>query len=156
MKMTILTLFVMLLTFVKVEAQGFMHNNSQAMKKIEELEKIKIIDALGMDEQTSVRFFARRNEFKEKQDKLIHSAFKLLDQMDALSQKNIDKNDPHFKKLIDQYMNVSEQIVVQRNEFYRSLNNILSQQQIAKLLVFERKFREEIRDALFNERMNKK
>ncbi len=156
MKIFILTLMIAILSLVKVNAQGYRHNNAQAMKKIEELEKIKIIDALGLSEQTSVRFFARRRDYKNKVEKLFGQASDLLNKMNELSQKDGDKNDPQYKKLIDEYLEISKKIVKNRNEFFASLNDILSEQQIAKLLVFERKFREEIRDALFKGRMHMK
>lgn len=39
--------------------------------KIEQLEKIKIIEELNMDEETALKFFSRRNEHRESQRALI-------------------------------------------------------------------------------------
>jgi Spy/CpxP family protein refolding chaperone len=153
MKQTfILTFTAVILIFAGTNAQPRFRGDSQAMKKIEELEKIKIIDALKLDEQTTLRFFARRAEYKDNQDKLFKKATNLLDKMDDAAKKDGNKNNADFNKMIDEYLSISKQIVAQRNDFFKSLSDILTPEQIAKLLVFERKFREEIRNVLFLQR----
>lgn len=87
-------------------AQDRRHHNSDAFKKIEELEKIKLIEALGLNEQTTLKFFARRSENRSKQGKLMQEASKLLDQMDIIVKKDTSNNNPEYKKLIEQYLNI--------------------------------------------------
>jgi hypothetical protein len=43
-----------------------------------------------------------------------------------------------------------ESIEIKRNQFVNSLDDILSTEQIAKLIVFEKRFRDEIRNVLFD------
>jgi len=122
------------------------------MKKIEELEKIKLIDALNLDEKTTLRFFARRNEYRNRQNKLMKDASNLLDQMDDFVKKDTNQNAPEYKKLIEQYLENETKIIKNRTDYINSLHDILTYQQISRLLIFEKRFREEIRKALFKER----
>src|ERR1039457_5375763 len=61
--------FVIALSFIFTAAvlpqdngqEGGSHKRRAPMKKIEELEKIKLLDVLNLDEATSVKLFTRRN-----------------------------------------------------------------------------------------------
>ncbi len=152
MKNLVFVLSVVLLCTFIGKPQDRRHHNSDAFKKLEELEKIKIIDALGLSEQTTLRFFARRNTYRGEQRKLIKDEAGLLDRMDELVSKDTSGNNPEYKQLIDQYLAIENKMVQKRTDFINSLSDILTNQQICKLLIFEKKFREEIRNVLFKER----
>ena len=128
--------------------QGREHHK-EIRAKIEQLEKIKIIETLKMDEQTTLKFFARRTEFKDKLKDLMDKENNLLDKMDDFIKSSKDKNNSKYQGLIDQYFDLDQKIFNARKSFIRSLSDILSQEQIAKLLVFQRQFREEVRKILF-------
>ena len=119
------------------------------MEKLEQLEKIKLIESLDMDEDTSVRFFARRNESKRE----IQELEKKTDDIIFELEKSFDSDDKNQaekqKQLISEMLKTRESIELNRNQFINSLNDILSTEQIAKLIVFEKKFRDEIRNVLF-------
>jgi hypothetical protein len=118
-------------------------------EKLEQLEQIKLIEALDLNEETSIRFFARRNdsrreiqEFEKRTDEIILELEKSFDTDD----KNQDEKQ---KQLISEMLKTRESIELNRIQFINSLNDILSTEQIAKLIVFEKKFRDEIRNVLF-------
>ncbi len=67
MKNFIFIFSLILLLACSIKAQDRRHHDSDAFKKVEELEKIKLIEALGLNEDTTLRFFARRSEYKAKQ-----------------------------------------------------------------------------------------
>ena len=58
--------------------------------------------------------------------------------------------------MIDKYLSYDNEIEKEREAFIHSLSDILSVTQIAKLVVFEKKFRDEIRDILFKTRMERR
>jgi hypothetical protein len=128
--------------------QGREHHK-EIREKIEQLEKIKIIETLKMDEQTTLKFFARRTEFKDKLKDLMYKENKLLDKIDDFIKSSQDKNNSKYQGLIEQYFDLDQKIFDARKSFITSLSDILSQEQIAKLLVFQRQFREEVREILF-------
>ncbi|HKI77903.1 MAG TPA: hypothetical protein VKA26_05135 [Ignavibacteriaceae bacterium] len=150
MKTHITILFLILLT-ISVNAQGRRNMHGNARGKIEELEKIKLIETLKMDEQTTLKFFARRTEFQNKVKELSKKSDDELDKISNYIEKNSDKNSIEMKKMINDYLSYSEMIAKEKTNFINSLNDILTYEQISKLLIFEKKFREEIRKLLFRQ-----
>jgi hypothetical protein len=152
MKKLVAAVSFILIAALAVNAQGIRGPEDGPMKKIEELEKIKLIETLGMDEQTTLKFFTRRTKYREDQTQLVKNSSVLLDQISDLTKKDDGKVDEELKKMIEQYQDIENKILRRKQDFYNSLNDILTYKQIAKVLVFERKFREEIRSALLQER----
>ncbi len=124
--------------------------------KIAQLEKIKLIETLRMNEETTLRFFSRRTENQNKVDELENKIAQKLDELNDLinSEKKVD--DEKYKSTIDEINNLRKQISIERENFFNSLSDILTYKQIAKLIVFERNFREELRDAIFKDRKMRK
>jgi len=119
-------------------------------EKLEQLEKIKLIESLDMDEDTSIRFFARRNESKREIQELEKKTDDIILELEK-SFNTEDKNqNVKQKQLISEMLNNRESIEIKRNQFVNSLGDILSTEQIAKLIVFEKRFRDEIRNVLFD------
>ncbi len=148
MKMNFSLLLVLALSPAVIFAQG-MRDHKGPRGKIEQLEKIKLIEALDMDEQTTLKFFARRNEMRDRVDKLNDS----LDTIsDDLENKFSNNDESGYKELVSKYLSVQKQIGSEHNKFISSLYDILTNEQVAKLIVFEKRFREEIRHILFRGR----
>ena len=148
MKTLICILFVFIIT-APAFAQEPSHSRMGGKGKIEELEKIKLIDALQMDEETTLRFFARRSEHQNKIKELSKKADDQLDKISEYIKNNSDKNTKEIKKMINDYLAYGEDISRERVDFITSLSDILSYEQISKLLIFEKKFRDELRKILF-------
>jgi len=152
------TFFTILFAFVLVLPIFAQDNAPQRDRrgqgKIEELEKIKLIDVLQMNEETTLKFFARRNEYQNKVKELMANANDQLDKISDYIKNNGDKNTTELKKMINEYLSYNEAIAREKTKFINSLDDILSYEQISKLLVFEKHFREELRKLLFRSRMN--
>ncbi|MGA8264051.1 MAG: hypothetical protein WB779_06395 [Ignavibacteriaceae bacterium] len=152
------TLFTLLI-IISIVSPSFAQDKGpdsdrRGMGKIEELEKIKLIDVLQMNEETTLKFFARRNEYQRKVKDLISSADTQLGKISDYVKNNGDKNSAEMKKMIAGYLSYGEAIAKEKTNFINSLNDILSYEQISKLLVFEKHFREELRKILFRSRKN--
>jgi hypothetical protein len=155
MKKLLVPFIIVLFVPLAVYSQPVRHKDKGPMKKIEELEKIKLIDALGMDEETTLRFFARRAKFKDEQKQLFSKENNLIEKMQNTVQNDKSSNEEQ-RKLIKQYLDIQNQIIDARQKFINSLSDILSYQQITKLIVFEKRFREEIRNLFFRDRMRRR
>ena len=57
-----------------------------------------------------------------------------------------------LNSLIDDYLKNEQEIPKRKSEFIMSLSDILTPEQISKFLVFELRFKEEIRDIILKER----
>ena len=147
-------LFVFILVFPSFAQENGPQRNRKGQGKIEELEKIKLIDVLQMDEETTLKFFARRNEYQNKVKDLMTSANDQLGKISDYIKNNGDKNTVELKKMINEYLSYNEAVAKEKTKFINSLSDILSYEQISKLLVFEKHFREELRKLLFRSRMN--
>jgi hypothetical protein len=144
--------FLSFLSFLILQVAIYSQDDKKGdpREKIESLEKIKLLETLNLDEDTAVKFFARRNEHKEKMKAL-------MDEQDAQYKKIEDKlssltndNDPSLKKMIDSYLTINQKMDDERKRFFDSLSDILTLKQQAKLAIFEKRFRQEIRDILFH------
>ncbi len=148
MKKTLSFMFIVMMIPVLVSAQG-MRDHKGPREKIEQLEKIKLIEALDMDEQTTLKFFARRNESRDRIDKLNDSLDTITDNLES----KFSKGDAGgYKELINKYLSIQKQIASEHTQFINSLYDILANEQVAKLIVFEKRFREEIRHILLRGR----
>ena len=150
MKKLFMILFSIILLTPIIYSQQMKENKMKNREKLEQLEKIKLIESLDMDEDTSIRFFARRNESKREIQELEKKTEDIIIELEK-SFNTEDKNqDEKQKQLISEMLKNRESIELKRNQFINSLGDILSTEQIAKLIVFEKKFRDEIRNVLFD------
>ena len=125
-------------------------------EKISQLEKIKLIETLQMDEETTLRFFSRRAETEKAIDDLMKSHDDLLDKIDQMISDDNQPKDDVLKPLIKQVSDIRLKIDQKRADFVKSLDDILTTKQIAKFVVFEKKFREELAKSLMKDRPYKR
>ena len=149
-------LFITLLTVILLTSISFPQQmKEKGMKnreKLEQLEKIKLIEALDLDEETSIRFFARRNDSKKEIQELEMKAEDLISELEKSFNSENKNQSENQKQLISELLKTREAIELKRNQFINSINDILTVEQIGKLIVFEKKFRDEIRQVLFDKK----
>ena len=148
--LTILAVFILVSS-----AFAQRHERMKPMQKMEELKKIKLIEILQMDEETSIKFFTRRSEHIKRMENLNKISKEKMDQLDGMLTDLKENNDQALKKEIDEYLQIQENIMRERQNFFKSANEILTVEQMAKLVVFEEKFRNEVSGLLFRERFKK-
>ncbi|MEO8231184.1 MAG: hypothetical protein ABI638_02805 [Ignavibacteriota bacterium] len=120
--------------------------------KLEQLEKVKLIEALDLKEDVAVRFFARRNESRNEIETLENKVDDILVELENTFNSK-DKNiETKQKQLVAEFYKTKESVDQKRVQFIKSLDDILTTEQICKLIVFEKKFREEIRNVLLDKK----
>lgn len=122
--------------------------------RLERLEKLKLIEALELDEETTLKFFSRRTEHR----RIMHSLQqksddKMFEIENILSKENI--SEAETKKLFNEYLEIERSIHNERMRFFSSLSDILTYKQINKIVIFERKFRQELKDVIIKERQRR-
>ena len=150
MKKLLMIIFTLIVLTSIAYPQQMKERKMKNMEKLEQLEKIKLIESLDMDEDTSVRFFARRNESKREIQELEKKTDDIIFELEKSFNSEDKYQDEKQKQLISEMLKNREAIEMRRNQFINSLDDILSTEQIAKLIVFEKRFREEIRNVLFD------
>ena len=122
--------------------------NPKPLEKIEQWEKAKLIEVLKMNEETSVRFFARRNEHQNKMKEILDKRDQFMKELTKELQEGTKQNDNAYRDKLNNLLSFDSRLMKEKESFLRSLNDILTPQQILKLSVFEIKFRKEIREKL--------
>lgn len=146
MKTKLMILF--LLIAGTIFSQGYRKQQWGPRERMEQLEQIKLLEVLDLDEETSVRFITRRNEFKELHHKTMDERQSLISEMEQALKKGKTEEEFDYKVAMGKLEKMERKFVQQRTDFIKSLNDLLTTEQIAKLIVFESKFMEEVRDAL--------
>jgi Spy/CpxP family protein refolding chaperone len=146
MKFFILILTV-LLSINSSTAQNFGKKERKRMNRIDQLERVKLIETLNLTEEQSIRFFARRNEHRKEIESIEKKIDDQLQELESLLNSSENK-ESSLKKLNEEILANREKIEAKRKQFIYSLNDILTTEQISKLLLFERRFREQIKDLI--------
>ena len=124
--------------------------------KLEQLEKIKLIESLDLNEETSIRLFSRRNDLKKEIENLENRNEEIISDLE----KSFNEDDKNLEakqtQLLSEFLKNKQEIETRKQQFLTSLNDILSKEQICKYVVFEKKFRDEIRSVLMDSKKHKK
>lgn len=136
------TITVLICSAITLVAQPPFH----ARERISEFKKIKLLEILNLDEQTSEKFLAKYNSaekiISEKLEKIQDA---MLDLEYALRKKSgkeeIAKNS---QRLMDAQRDLLNTMLEQQKE----IKGILNEEQFAKYLLFENRFRSELQRLL--------
>lgn len=144
--------FILSLTLNAQKGKGPGHG-MKFREKIEQLEKLKLIEVLDLDEETTLRFFARQNQNRDEVMNIMEQKEELVEVLrnHFTSGKDLP-NGETFKSLNKKISEFEKKMVETRTDFYSSLKDLLSEEQISKLIVFESSFRREIRDMILDKR----
>ncbi len=119
-------------------------------RELRMLEQLKLIDYLKLDENQAVRFSARRNKFLSEQDSLLQIKRELTDSLSALIADHA--GDKTYKKIIAKLFETDKSMIANKKSFLKNLSDFLSQEQIAKIVVFENRFKKDIMRMMFKRR----
>ena len=154
MKKLILLLIIIVSVSVTLNAQRKHDRGHHVPDKILQLEKIKLIEILEMDEETTLKFFSRRSEFEREMDGIHKAINEKLDEMEQMVNSD-NVRDEELKAAIEELNLKHQKLDENKKDFINSLDDILSYEQIAKMILFERRFKEELRRAIFKDKRMK-
>jgi hypothetical protein len=123
------------------------HMMNRHGKELRMLEQVKLLDYLNLDEETAVRFISRRKAFLNAQKEINDERKTLLDSISTLLDKKTSK--ANYKKLVNEELVLERKLLQQRRDFIKNLKNILTQEQIAKVIVFENRFKKDVMKMMF-------
>ena len=117
-----------------------------AAERIEQFKKVRLMESLKMDEETSIRFFARYNKYTEalREVKKDHNA--LIDKLQKLANSNANNAD--IEQAIKDIGMIEEKIAETRSKFLVELKEVISIKQIAEYVIFERNFNRNLREIM--------
>ncbi len=152
--MKVLFFAVILIIVSSIQSFSQMHDKPphHMRDKLNQLEKIKLIEVLNMNEETTLRFFSRRNEHQVKINELVKRTDEIITQMEFIFKVGKVYTEAELKSLIEEANTIRTEIVQTKSDFINSLDDILTTDQIAKLIIFERRFKDELKRAMFKRR----
>src|SRR5690606_24597403 len=106
MKKLFLILFILLIAVSTQYAQESRGGKHDPKGRLAELEKIKLLEALDMDEETTLKFFSRRNAHKDKMDELFDRMQNKSDQISELIKEDADKQ--QLTKAVNEYLELEK------------------------------------------------
>ena len=127
-------------------AQGQMQRRGPGAERVEAFKKIRLMEALKLDEQTSIRFFSRYNKHQDEMKNLGEERNGLIDQLQALGKSKA--GDADYEKVIQDLSALELRILDSRKKFIGDLKEIFSVRQVADYIVFERNFNQNLRDLM--------
>jgi len=125
------------------------------LKKIEQMEKAKLIEILNLDDETAIKFFVRKKEHRKNEHNLFEQREELAKKIEKKFQDNVNKSGKECKEQLNELLALDQKIVDERKNYFNSLNDILTPEQILKLAVFENRFQREIHDILAGKKHGK-
>jgi Spy/CpxP family protein refolding chaperone len=145
MRTVILIALVLAMVAVEAHAQPGRPGDPR-FERVEQLRKVRMIDELGLKEEQSVRFFARLSEFDKRRRDLMHERHEMLDKLEQMIKDNADEKE--LEKMFPALVGIDQRMGEEKAKFFTSLSDVLTTQQRAKLLAFERTFEKELREAV--------
>ncbi|TAK56342.1 MAG: hypothetical protein EPO24_11335 [Bacteroidetes bacterium] len=114
-------------------------------ERLERFKKMRLIEVLKLNEEESVRFFAKQNAHEEKVRDFMKERNDALDVIgDALD--NASTKD--LQKIADKVLEIDERIFRERQRYQEDVRKLLTLEQFAKFLLFERDFGKQVRDVM--------
>ena len=121
-------------------------NPPERMERLQQFKKLRLMEVLNLNEEESVRFFARYNKFEEQLRDLDQERNVIVDDLEKLVKQG-DQGEA-FQKDFDELLALGQKVADARIAFYNEVRGLLSPQQVAKFLVFERNFNRDLRDII--------
>lgn len=134
------------LVFSQAPDRFDLHHRHQ--KKLQILEKARLIEYLNLNEKQAEIFFARKQAHEKKIIELRMAREQAISRIENYIAKDTIKNEKNILKASEEILEIEKQIFNERRSFIESLRDILNAEQIAKLLIFETQFRKELGEAL--------
>ena len=126
--------------------QGDAPGTDRPFERIENLRKVRLVEILELKEDQSLRFLARMNERDNARRTMMKERGEALDRLERLIRNKAD--DSEYEKAFADVAAVDDRLTAERRSFFAGLSDILSPTQRAKMLIFERRFEKELREAM--------
>lgn len=117
-----------------------------AAERIEQYKKIRLMDFLKLDEETSIRFFSRYNRFAEELRALGQERNSYIDELQILVRRDAPEGD--YRRVFDQLDGLGTEMTALRRQYMEDISSLLPARKVAAYIVFERNFYRNLRDLL--------
>ena len=143
---TVFVVFFSIAVSSNLAAQDQPPMRGPGAERIEQFKKVRLLEVMNLDEETSIRFFTRYNKHIETMRALQRDHNARIDDLQKLSTSNA-KN-VEIEQLIKDIGMSEEKIAETRSKFLEELKDVISIKQVAQYVVFERNFNKNLREIM--------
>ena len=120
--------------------------DERRIERVEQFRKVRLIEHLDLKEEQSVRFFSRMNEHEKVKRDLVQQKDDVMNRLERLVRNHGEEKE--FDKLFADVNDLNVRLGEEESKFVEGLKDILTTEQRAKLILFERHFMRELREAM--------
>ena len=135
---------VFLSLFSTAYTQEPMGSRTPATERIEQFKKLRLMEVLKMNEETSIKFFLRYNKQMESLREIGKKRNELINHLQSLSASNSENEE--MDQCIKDILLIDEKIASEKTNFINEIKEILTLKQVADYIVFERNFTKNLRE----------
>jgi hypothetical protein len=117
-----------------------------AMERVEQWKKVRMMEVLKLDEETSIRFFNRYNKEQQEIRDIQRRREELLRQLESLIRSNAGEKD--LEKTFQDLQALEGKAVDTRDSFLKDARGILTLKQLASYVIFENNFNRSLRELM--------
>jgi Spy/CpxP family protein refolding chaperone len=117
-----------------------------AFERIESFKKVRMMEAMKLDENQSVKLFARYNDHQEQMKSLERESNELFDKLESQIRSNASEGE--YQQTIGELRNYEKKRTEERQRYFNELKDVLTPKQLAEYMVFERNFARDLREAV--------
>ena len=145
MRSLVITALFLSLTAATSVGQPMRERGSRPYERVEQWKKLRMIEMLDLNEEQAVRFFARLNENEKQKKELMKQKGDALDRIERLVR--LEADDEEYGEVFEEIASIDANLQNLQQEFFMGLQDILTTEQRGKLLLFERHFNRQLRNA---------
>jgi hypothetical protein len=142
---TIILLGLFLLPVLSYSQHGGGKLPPRAMEKIQTMKKVKLLEVLELPEADADKVLVKYTSYENKIIEATKRTDEITEKLDEAVKADDYKN---IEKLNDDFMKARKDLDAALDDRMNGMKQILTKEQFAKYLVFERKFQEELRRAI--------
>lgn len=116
------------------------------MERLESYKKIRMIEALKLDEETGLKLVQRYNKHRESIKELENDRANLVNKLET--QLNANAGDGELQKTFNEFFEIEKKIAEARKKYIEELKEIFTNKQIAEYMIFERNFMKDLRNVV--------
>jgi len=124
-----------------------------ALERVESLKKVRLMETLKLDENQSVKVFARYNKHRELMRSIEGEAGTLIEKLE--SQIGANASDAEYKQTVSTLLEIDRKKHDARIKYIGELQDVLSPKQVAEYMIFERNFARDLRQAIHDVKSEK-
>ncbi len=141
-----LLLFMMPIMVFAQPPEGMGGRFQRPMERLESYKKIRMIEALKLDEETGLKLVKRYNKHRETIKDLEGDRANLIDKLE--SQLSANASDADLQKTFNEFFEMEKKIGEARKKYIEELKEIFTNKQIAEYMIFERNFMKDLRNVV--------